>query len=305
MTRFRLLSLLTLGAALIGAPSAGAQSNAASRSPLNTGYLYDFNASIDDGGDVSSHFFHIRGTAPLLMEEGRFIGVSAAYYLNSYTFSGGADGSFASLDPWENVHTIRLALPIRWQLSENWNFFGVPMVRYIGENGADFGDALSGGIITGVSYRFGERLTLGPGFGYITQIEDDASIFPVILVDWKLSDNLSLSTGPAVGASLGPGLALNWQVADRLQFTLGARYEKLRFRLDESSRASAGGVGEDRGIPVFGALSYQASDNWRLALLGGVSFGNELLLEDAGGREVIESDYGTQPFVGVNAAFTF
>lgn len=299
--QFRTL-FLTLSVSLF-AGSLLAQTPA--RAPFQTGYIYDFETSVDDGGDVSSHFFHVRGGVPFYREEGRFIGLSGAYYLNAYTFSGGGAGSFAALDPWDKVHTFRVGLPVRWKLNANWDFFLNPSIRFVGESGADVSDAISGGGITGLTYRFGDNLLLGPGVGYITQIEDDASIFPVIFVDWKFAENFNLSTGPAVGATLGPGLSINWQMTDQLIFSIGARYEKLRFRLDENARAAAGGVGEDRGVPVFGAISYEANDNWRFSVLGGVSFGNRLTLDDSGGERVADSDYGSAPFVGVNAGFSF
>lgn len=308
MTHFPLRILLPIVALIFATMSANAQNgqgSSPSRSPFNAGYLYKFNTSIDDGGDISSQFFNARATLPLLIEEGRFIGISGAYYLNAYDFSGGDPGSFAALDPWDNVHSIRLGMPIRWDLGNDWVFFGAPSVRYVGESSANFSDAITWGVITGFSYRFSDTLTLGPGIGYVAQIEDDASIFPVIFVDWKLGGNFSLSTGPTVGASLGPGLAINWAFADRWELSVGARYEKLRFRLDEDSAASPGGVGEDRSIPVFAALSYQASDNLRLALIGGVGFGNKLELSDGDGKWVRDSNYDPSPFLGVNAAFSF
>jgi hypothetical protein len=285
--------------------SADAQNSSSSRSPFNTGYLYKFDTSIDDGGEVSSQFFNVRASVPLLMEEGRFIGLSGAYYLNAYDFSGGGPDSLAPLDPWDNIHSIRLGAPIRWDFGNDWTFFGIPSVRFVGEDGAKVGDAIAWGGLAGFSYRFNDQLTLGPGIGYVAQIEDDPSIFPVILVDWKLAGDLSLSTGPTVGASLGPGLALNWQFADRWELSVGGRYEKLRFRLDENSTASPGGVGEDRTIPVFAAISYQASENWRLAILGGVGFGNKLELADGDGDTILERNSDPTPFVGVNAAFSF
>ena len=297
------IALAALFSASIGVAMAQKSSNA---SPLTLGYMHDFKTDVDGGGEVSSDFFYIRGGVPLYRGEGRIIALSAGYNFNSYDFKGGRPDSFAGIDPWSDVNTYRLGLPIKWDIGESdWTFFGIPTIRSTGEGGADFGDTITGGVITGFSYKFGERLTLGPGIGYIGQLEDDASIFPVIFVDWRFADGWSLSTGPAVGSSLGPGLALNWDATDRLRLSIGARYEKLRFRLGEDSRAAPGGIGEDRSIPVFGAITYQASDHWRLSLLGGVGFGNELKLEDGGGSEIIQRDYDPSPFLGVNVSWTF
>jgi hypothetical protein len=299
----RALQAILLSTCLIVGATTALQ--AQERAPIQAGYLYDFKADIDDGGDVSSQFFYAQGGIPLVMEEELFISLGASYYLNSYDFSGGPAGSFAALDPWHNVRTIGLGGFVKWKFADDWELFGIPSVRSTGESGANFGDTIGGGALIGVSYKFGDRLTLGPGIGYMTQIEDDASIFPIILVDWKITDSLSLTTGPTAGATLGPGLALNWQLNDALTFSFGARYEKLRFRLDEANRAAPGGVGEDRSIPVFGALIWQATDLLQASFIGGVGFGSSLRLEDTNGRGLIKTDYDPAPFVGVNLGITF
>ena len=302
MNKF-LAPLLSLS--LLLAPSIEAEEESSrSTPPIGASYLYNFKSDVDGGGEVSSHFFSARAGVPLLLNDDGLIALSAAYHLNSYEFSGGSPTSFAALNPWSDIHSARLAMPIRWKFDDKWSVFGLPSIRYVGEDGADFGDGISGGLLSGFSYKFSDRLTLGPGFGFLTQIEDDPSIFPIILIDWKLTDSISLTTGPATGATLGPGVELNWKVSDKLTFATGARYERLRFRLDSNSTASAGGIGQDRGIPVYGALSYQA-DFLRFTLLGGVSFGNELTLETPSGNEIISRDSDPAPFIGVSVGVTF
>ena len=288
---------------LFGSSSAYAQDSR--RAPISAGYVYHFKTNIDDGGEVATHFFNARAGVPLLKGEGKFISLSGSYRFNGYDFSGGSSQTFAGINPWENIHTVQLGLPIKLDFAENWTFFGIPSIRSVGESGADFNDSLSGGIITGVTYKFGERLTLGPGIGYISQIEDDASIFPVIFIKWSFTDNLNISTGPGAGATLGPGLALNWEMSESTLFSFGARYEKLRFRLSDTNRASKAGVGEDRAIPVYAAMSHSFASGWNVGVLGGVSFGGRLDLSDQGGDSIKEQDYDPSPFLGLNAFFSF
>jgi len=282
-----------------------AHSQGSKRDPISAGYVYHFKTNIDGGGDVATHFFNGRVGVPLLRGDGKIIALSGSYRFNGYDFSGGSSQSIAALNPWENIHTVQLGLPIKWDFAENWSFFGIPAIRSVGESGASFSDTLSGGVITGVSYKFGDRLTLGPGIGYISQIEDSASIFPVIFVNWKITDSLALSTGPGSGATLGPGLALNWQVTESTRMSFGARYEKLRFRLDDDNRASSSGVGEDRAIPVYAAVSFVSGKGWNVSMLGGVSFGGRLDLSDQSGSSIIKQDYDPSPFLGLSASFSF
>jgi hypothetical protein len=254
---------------------------------------------MDGGGEVSSHSSYVQLGARIYAGQSNRISLSGSYQRSAYDLSNGSPGSFSSLDPWGDVHAIQLSLPIQWDLPGEWSFFGVPSVRFAGEDGAGIGDSLSGGLIAGASYRLSDRLTLGPGIGFISQIEDDVSIFPLVYVKWRFTDTLTLTTVPTSAGLFAPGLALNWQISDEWQFTFGARYEKLRFRLDD------GGVAEDRTIPVYGSLTYQATDHWRVTFLGGIGLANELLLEDHSGRRLRKSDADPAPFIGLSAAVYF
>ncbi|MEM8954402.1 MAG: DUF6268 family outer membrane beta-barrel protein [Verrucomicrobiota bacterium] len=279
--------------------------SAQERSPFQSGYLYDFKSDIDDGGQVSRHFFHATGGLPAVNTDDLFIGIGASYRLNSYHFEDGPPGSLAALDPWHTIHSIHLGAFINWTLNDEWKLFALPNIRSTAESGANFSDTIGGGGLLGVSYKFSENLTLGPGIGYITQLQDDPSIFPIVLVDWKLNGRLSITTGPSVGATLGPGLSLNYDVNDELRLSFGARYEKLRFRLDENNPAAPGGVGEERGIPLFGALSWQATDHILLSFIGGLKVGNSLRLEADDDRGLFKTDYDPAPYVGANLSLTF
>ncbi len=273
------------------APIAGAGPD--ERSPFTATAVHRFSTDLDSGGEVSSQTYYARVGAPLLREADRFAALSLGYGLDAYDFGGSA---FAG---WGDVQRIQLSAPVSFDLGADWSVFALPSVRSAREDGADFDDSLTGGAILGASYRFGDRLSLGPGVGYQSQLEDDASVFPVVLIDWQLTDALSLSTGPTVGATLGPGLALDCALSDRVSLSLGARYEKLRFRLDD------GGVGEDRTIPIFTSMTVSAGDHWRLSVLGGVSLGTELSREDGRGMTLGATDADPAPFIGVHAGFRF
>ena len=273
--------------------------------PVQTGYIYDIGTDVDGGGKVSSQFFHLSGGVPLYKSDDVFVALTAAYHLNSYDFSGGPAESFVGLDPWGDIHTARLGGFISWKISEKWNFFGIPSIRSSGESGANFSDTLSGGALLGASYKFSDTLTIGPGMGYLTQIEDSASVFPIIVIDWQFCDKLSLTTGPIIGASQGPGLAIKWQIQEKLRFTFGARSERVRFRLDDSLTGNKQGIGEDNSIPVFGILTWQATDHLQTSLIAGVGIANDLQLDDSSGSRIEKSDYDPSPFIGVNLGYSF
>lgn len=274
--------------------------------PIQTGYIYDFGANVDGGGDVSNQFFHISGGVPIYNNnDDLFVALTASYQLHSYDFDGGSAGSFVGLNPWDNIHTGNLGALISWKFADNWKLFALPSVRTSGESGASFSDTLTGGALLGASYKFSDTLTIGPGVGYVGQLEDSASVFPILVVDWEFCQNLSLTTGPIVGASLGPGLAVKWQIKHDLRFTFGARSERLRFRLDDSITNGKQAIGEDNSIPVFGILTWQANDNLQTSFIAGVGFANDLLLDDSNGHRIAREDYDPSPFIGVNLGYSF
>jgi hypothetical protein len=266
------------------------------------GYLHQAGSDLDTGGSFDSNRLFVAGGATYATEQRSSVSLSLGYGFNGYGFSG--ETGFAGLRPWKDIHSLRFSVPVRWRYDANWSLFFIPTIRTSAESGADFDDGISGGGFAGFSYRFGKRLTIGPGFGVITQIEDNASIFPVLIVNWKISDRLSLNTGRGLGATLGPGLALNWKATDATTVTVGGRYERLRFRLDKEG-AAPGGIGDDRSFPLYAGVSYRFNRKIEASVLGGVDFGGELRLDDQNGTEISKSGYDPAGFLGFSLNITF
>ena len=103
-----------------------------------------------------------------------------------YDFSGAV--GFGGLDPWGRIREVRVSAPIRYVANQHWTVFAIPSLRFNAESGASLGDGQTGGLLTGVSYRVSDSLSIGPGLGAFTEIEDDASFFPILLIDWAITD---------------------------------------------------------------------------------------------------------------------
>ena len=270
---------------------------------IRGGYAYQSDTDIDSSnGSFTAHRFFIQPGITYAPDHTRSFSLALGYGYDGYDFSG--EHGFGALTPWDDIHSLRLSTPIRLNKGQNWSFFMVPTIRVNGESGADLNDSLTGGGFAGFAYRFNERLSLGPGIGIITQIEDDASIFPVLIIKWKITDRLSLETGQGLGATLGPGISLNWQISDQFLFTLGGRYEKLRFRLDDKAE-TPNGIGQDESFPVFGGITYSVSPSTRLSLIGGIETAGTLQLEDQHGNILQERDYEHALFLGFSFSSRF
>jgi hypothetical protein len=118
------------------------------------------------------------------------------------------------------------------------------------------------------------------------------------LIDWKITDRLSLRTGRGTGATLGPGFVLDWRASEKWSVSLGGRYEKLRFRLDEEG-PEPDGVGEDRAFPIFGGINYTHSRRFQASFFAGVEVGGKLRLSDRDGNEIVSESHDPAPFIGV------
>ena len=260
---------------------------------LRGGYVHQFDADIDDGGSFNADRLFIRGGITYAPDYRRSISCALGYSRDGYDFSG--DMRFAALSPWKNIHSYRVSMPVRWGFNEAWTVFVIPALGVFAESGAELEDAMRGGGFAGISYRFGDQLTIGPGIGVMSEIEDSATVFPVLIVKWKITDRLALETGRGSGAALGPGLVLRWEASDKWDLSIGARYEKLRFRLDDK-RIAPNGIGQDRAFPLFGGVSYSFSRRAQMSLLIGAELGGELRLENERGDAIAEENYETAGF---------
>ncbi|MBM9512155.1 DUF6268 family outer membrane beta-barrel protein [Desulfogranum marinum] len=260
------------------------------------GAVYQFDTDLDEDGSYNTTRFTIQTGAGYSWDTQSNVSFSIGYSYDGYDFSG--DAGLGSLNPWEDIHTISLGVPMRKAIDNNWTAFMIPSIRSTGESGAKFDDTLTGGVLGGFSYRFNDKLTLGPGIGVISQLEDSATVIPILIIDWKINDKWSLNTGRGLGATLGPGLTLNFQPNSTWRFGVGGRYEKLRFRLDKNGR-TAGGVGEDSSFPVFVNGTYSIDPKANLSIVGGVELGGELKVEDKDGQTIEKESYDTGVFLGV------
>jgi hypothetical protein len=262
------------------------------------GAVYQFDSDLDDGGSYSSSRFNIEVGQNYAWSRRDTASFAFSWSYDVYDFSDGESGAAAFGSPWEDIHTLSISSPLRKGIGEKWTAFLIPSLRSTGESGADFNKTLTGGGLTGISYRFGDRLTIGPGIGVFTQIEDSATLFPVLIVNWKITDQLSLETGRGLAATLGPGLTLNYLATPDLRLAVGGRYEKLRFRLDKNGSV-ASGIGEDSSFPIFASCSYNISRKAVVSLMGGVETGGNLKLENSEGHSILEESYDSGIFSGI------
>lgn len=288
------LAVLTLGAA--GLLPLLAQDSQPFRVAVGIGYRAD--ADIDNrGGDFNETRLSLTGSRAFNVNEKFKIEPLLAYRFSAYDFS--------RPEPWDDIHTFRATVLAHYAIDDVWSIFGGPSIALSGESDADFGDAVTIGGALGVTYQVNERLVVGAGFTVSSEIEDDARIRPLLIVNWQINDRWSLESGyTEVAGGGGPGGEVRYKITDGWSVAGGVQYQEKRFRLSDEGPVRDG-VGEDTSLPIYAKVTWQVCPNAALELLGGVSVGGELRIENSGGHKIAEVDYDPAPLVGLRAIFTF
>lgn len=263
---------------------------------IQAGYLHQMSADIDSGGDFSADRFFLQAGLNHMFRRKLFAGISLGGGQDRYNFSGST--GLGGTKPWANINNLRISTPIRYVPEGSWSYLVVPSLRFNYENGASMSDSQTWGVLAGATYRISKTLSVGPGIGVFSQLEDDTNIFPILVIDWRITPTLSLETGRGFAATQGPGLQLRWDISDKWTLTAGGRYEKIRFRLDDKGIAE-NGIGEDKSVPLFATAQYKMTSRASISGLIGVDVDGSLRLENEDGDRLNKSDYDPAPLLAL------
>lgn len=261
--------------------------------------VYQGNAGLSGGGEFSAERAFLRTGALYRFDSGASAGLFLSYGQFSYDFS------LAGNQPWDRISDVRITAPVQFSVGESASVFISPQVRWDYEDGASSSDGRTYGVFAGIVWQVNPNLRIGPAFGAFSELgTSDTEVFPALLVDWDIAPRWNLSTGTGLGATQGPGVILSYQHTDAVSFSLGARSERVRFRLDNTGLAP-GGVGEDQSIPVALSVDYAPNPGVRISAFVGAEFNGRLTLDSATGAQISRQDYDTAPIVGFAARIRF
>ena len=274
----------------------------------SAGALWQFDGMIDGGGGFSVNRTYLQAGFEDTVSPIFSWGAGISTEIDIYDFSGrSALQTAAGGTPWTTTVDLTLKTSMKLNLSRHWqiraNLFG----GWAGEHDAVFDDSFTVGAILGAAYRFDETLTLGVGTLLSDRLEDDLLVIPSVIVDWKITSRLTLSNvRGAASYPTGAGVELVYAFTDSTSLSLGARYEYRRFRLDDAGTLpTRGGVGTERSIPTWLRLEYRPAPNTRLHLVGGVSFGEQLELQNRRGSTLAKQNVDPMPFIAFFAGIRF
>jgi hypothetical protein len=264
---------------------------------------YQFGAGIDTAGDFS--VVRAMGGAGFGFPIGEKLIVATGVGFNYAGYDFDRSPAFGGGEPWEDIYSAVVTSIGNYTINDQWSAFGGGIFAFSGEDGASFSDSFTGGGVVGGGYRFSKNLMVRLGVSVMSQLEDDVSVLPVLMVDWKIDErwrfrvgSLDIGTSDVAGAGLSYKFTEPWSLGGRIS------YVQSRFRLDDSGFAPEG-VGQDERFKATLALNWHPSQTVELTVLGGLVFGGELQIEDENGDRLFKEDYDTTPFVGARFAWRF
>lgn len=267
---------------------------------LDFHYVHQFDASVDNGGKVGVNMFGLELRIDSEITDEDDLQFRFQYQRDSWEFSG-TTGVGVS-DPWESINTIDFATTWFHKYDDSTKLFvgGIAKMSY--EDSASE-DILLGGTV-GVIHSYSSDLTLGIGLGILQQELDDARWFPVFVVNWKLSEELTLTSDISTRFGSRTGVELVW--TPRNDWTLGAgvSYGYSRFRLDDSGFAP-NGAGETTSLPLTFRATYHASPSFDFTFFGGIVYAGSLEVVNSAKVEVLNEDYDPAGAVGVFGRIRF
>jgi hypothetical protein len=231
------------------------------------------------------------------------VGISVRYESEFWNWSNMQSYSASGKNPWSTINTPALSMVYSQKLDSEWRINLVPTVESSGEQGTSPNNSLTFGGILNASKQLSPTLNLGLGTGVFRQI-DTNRIFPFLVIDWKITDRWNLNNPFPGGPAGGAGLELTYAATPNFKVSGGAAYRSYRFRLNDSS-AYAGGVGQNRFIPIFAKFSYAFDRQTRLDLYTIANVGGALSATDSGGNQVFNTNYKTAPAIALNLVTRF
>ena len=255
----------------------------------------------DSDGSFSVNRGFVQLNAGYAWDRRNTLSLSGGWGSSNYVFDDAS--RIEGVRPWGRIEDYRISLPIRFNVGEKADFIVIPSVRSYAEDGASLSDGQTEGVIAGMGWKFSDALTIGPGFGWYSELGGGSNAFPIVVVDWQITDRLSLQTGRGLAASQGPGFTLAYALNDRWKLSALARFEKIRFALDEDVQGAA--FGEDRSAPLLLSLDYTPWPMTSASVFVGAELNGELSLESDRGREIASSEYETAPLIGFSLQSRF
>jgi hypothetical protein len=260
-----------------------------------------FRTGMQQGGDfdwyeADARLRVMRQFTPELMA-----GFSVTYGYQHWNWS--SPTAFGGQAPWGNVQTPGLGLSFAYMPTQSLRLSINPSIQWAGEVGVGTAGSAIYGAVLSATNTFSPDLTLGLGAAVFREL-GQTKVYPFLAIRWKITDQLTLANPLPAGPAGGAGLELSYAVDSHWTVGAGGAYRNYRFRLNNSG-PYAGGIGQNRVIPVFARVSYAFTRATSLDFYAIASTGGSLRAESADGSVVSSTSYNTGVGLAVNFSHRF
>ena len=251
-------------------------------------YLFD-----TDAGDLSLSTFRSGAvlTSNYKLSEAATVGLRSEGEYSQYDFDGLGDDSPSDFVRGELRPTASLFF------SPKFGVFAGGYIAAGAQVGADFSNALTYGGFAGVNYKIAENVWIGAGLGFVTELEDSASFYPLINAYWQITPELLLTAD-------GLGGRLSYACDDHWTVFFDGRYEFREFRLDDNA-VVPGGALRDTGLPLSIGVKYAVDDTFSVTVAGGAVVYRTIRLSTAGGTDLIDETADAAAFGAASLSWSF
>jgi hypothetical protein len=263
--------------------------------------INQFSTGLDQGGNFNWYETDARLRMTRQFSSEWAAGFSVGYGYDRWFWNDAK--AFGGQAPWGSISTPSIGLSFQYTPQPGLTFAFNPSIEWAGEDGVGkAGSSIYGAVISAAN-RFNNKLTLGIGAGVFREL-GETKVFPYLVVNWKITDKLTLRNPLPAGPAGGAGLELAYAIDNQWSVGVGGAYRKYRFRLNDSG-PYAGGVGQNRMIPVFARLSYAFTPSTALDFYASAVTGGIVQAQSADGSRSKSVGYNTGLGLALNLSHRF
>ncbi len=271
----------------------------------------EFKTRTDGGDSFESWTSGASGQFGGPINESILVGLEAGYQYAHYNFrldnAPGVPsvygGSELPRDPWGAINTLDLAPATTILVGNQFSVVAAVPIRFSAETGSRR-NGFTAGLSALVRWQITETFRIGAGIGFTSQLEDHTETFPVVSLDWKITEALEVRTE---GNFAQGGLAsLFWGPNQAIRLSLSAGYERNRFRLDDNGfAADRHGIGEVTAVPLEAGLRIRLYEGAYFDFRLGLAVAGRFRIENNDGRKLYEQNYDPSPRLGLSLTLPF
>ncbi len=298
---------MILGTVVWGSLLACAQEPKAPPPPLKIGITttdsYRFDADLEGVGQVAVSQVKLTVDASYTAGMMDYLKFNAGFDFYRYDFSSDAELLPGVTDLFEDMFVMRAEGSWIHVFDMQWSGLAAVNVYSQYEEGASPADGVSLGLGIGPMMRLSADLTIGVALRIQTRIEESPYVFPLPIIDWKITPELTLQNESRVGT--GYSLTYSLDPAGGKKLEARGYYAMRRFRLDEGSVPDKGVVQDDRFALDAGFRMQLAGGTFSWGVHAGLDLWQQYTVESRDGDNLEEVSTDPSPFMALTLSLSF